>query len=363
MKSNRTDIRGLIGCLSTLSQAYERGWQPADVLHVTRRSLPATLLTPAAVLILHESRRSDAWSRAPRPWLDQLRTIAETHPGADAATEIDESQAQVVARFWWGLHAWTALCPPPSAWPPHRDTAEHRPDSEATAADTKVLNKIRGLLAKAESTQFVEEAETLTAKAQELMTRYAIDAAVLEAAAPGATVTVDSRRVHLDSPYVKQKALLLSAIGEANHVAAVITERTATVTMVGAPVDVRQSEMLFTSLLVQATRAMQVEGDKGSRSTEFRKAFLFGFAVRIGQRLTEAGKAGTAQAVADSQIEFADLLPILAAREVAVRAEVTRIFGRTKTMRGSATDASGLRAGRSAADAATLGTGSGAIAG
>ena len=43
------------------------------------------------------------------------------------------------------------------------------PDS--ARPDEKVLGRVRALLAKAESTTFPEEAEALTAKAQELMAR------------------------------------------------------------------------------------------------------------------------------------------------------------------------------------------------
>ncbi|SDE35724.1 DUF2786 domain-containing protein [Rhodococcus tukisamuensis] len=354
---------------AALVAAYERGWQPADVLHVTKRSLEPAFADPAAALILRESHCSDAWSRAPRQWLDQLRAIADAHPGADTDPTadrdpgIDPSHGWPLARFWQTLGPWTALCPPPSAWPRQRTDPAPERDTDPAVADTKVLNKIRGLLAKAESTEFTEEAETLTAKAQELMTRYAIDSALLEAATPGSSITVHSKRIHLDNPYVKQKALLLTAIGEANQVQTVFNLRLAIATTIGSPVDLAQVEMLFTSLLVQATRAMHTAGEKGSRSVSFRKAFLFGFAVRIGQRLTEAGKAATAQAVSESQVRFADLLPILADRADAVHAEVTRLFGPVKTMRNSAVDPRGLRAGRSAADAANLGDGGRAIAG
>ncbi|MFD4180376.1 DUF2786 domain-containing protein [Rhodococcus sp. NPDC058514] len=347
--------------LDALTQAYERGWQPADVIHVTQRALDAALAGSAAALILQESQRSRAWSRAPQQWLDQLRTIADAHPGTDRNAPIDQAHARSLGFLWQHLGHWTALCPPPSAWPGQRSESTTQPPRQA---DPKVLNKIRGLLAKAESTEFTEEAETLTAKAQELMTRYAISSALLEARAPGFGVTVHSRRVHLDNPYVKQKALLLTSIGNANQVQTLYNSRMATATMVGSPVDLEQVEMLFTSLLIQATRAMHKAGEDGSRTASFRKAFLFGFAIRIGQRLTEAGKAATARAVVDSDVQFGDLLPILAGRAAAVQAEVDRLFGPTKKTWGhSAVDPQGVLAGRTAADAATLSAGGQAIAG
>ncbi|SEM39925.1 DUF2786 domain-containing protein [Rhodococcus maanshanensis] len=349
-----------MSAVDALAQAYEHGWQPADVIHVTRRALDATVTLTAAALILEESRRSRAWSRAPRQWLDQLQAIVDAHPEAVASAAVDHAHARSLGFLWQYLSPWTALCPPPSAWPRQRSEPETQP---SRPADLKVLNKIRGLLAKAESTEFTEEAETLTAKAQELMTRYAISSALLDAGEPGLGVTVHSRRVHLDNPYVKQKALLLTSIGHANHVRTLYNSRMATATMVGAPVDLEQVEMLFTSLLVQATRAMSKAGEDGSRSTSFRKAFLFGFAIRIGQRLTEADKAATARVVVDAEVRFGDLLPLLAGRAAAVKAEVDRLFGPTKSWQHSAVDPRGARAGREAADAATLSAGGRAIAG
>lgn len=65
------------------------------------------------------------------------------------------------------------ILPPPGA---------ARADAPRTSrVDPRVLGRVRGLLAKAESTSFAAEAEALSAKAQELMTRHAIERAVLDA--------------------------------------------------------------------------------------------------------------------------------------------------------------------------------------
>jgi hypothetical protein len=77
---------------------------------------------------------------------------------------------------------------------------------------------------------------------------------------PDLSVTVHSRRVHLDNPYAKQKDLLLTSIGHSNHVRTLYNSRISTATMVGAPVDLEQVELLFTSLLIQATRPMSKDG-------------------------------------------------------------------------------------------------------
>lgn len=362
MEANRTGIRstsaeragGDADPLAALRHAYENGWQPADVLHVARRGLAAADLPPIGILILREANRSGAWARAPLHWVDQLRAIAESHPRRGDDPPLSASALHLVGR----LLPLRILCPPPSHWP------EVRAEESESAADDKVLGRIRGLLAKAESTEFVEEAETLTAKAQELMTRHAVAATLLDSDAGTRRIVVRTRRVHLDRPYSKQKGLLLTTVGEANHVRTLYNAVDAIATVIGTPADLDRVDLLFTSLLVQATQAMHDARHGDTSAAAFRRAFLYGFSVRIGQRLTEAEKAATAQAVADADARFADLLPILTRRSDAVQAEVDRLFGpRLRSWGFTIGDLDGVAAGRSAADAARLAPNRRAIAG
>ena len=72
------------------------------------------------------------------------------------------------------------LQPPPKEWDA---SGPRRRSSGGTVGEPKMLARIRALLAKAEATTFVEEADAFTAKAQELMARHAIDAAAVESSA------------------------------------------------------------------------------------------------------------------------------------------------------------------------------------
>ncbi|EME19524.1 DUF2786 domain-containing protein [Rhodococcus triatomae] len=360
MGSIRTDIReGRAGGddAALLRHAYEIGWQPGDVLHVARRGLAAVELAPIALLIQREAHRSGAWARAPLHWVDQLKAIASVYPRRPDEPPLSTAAARLLGR----LAPLRRLCPPPSQWP------DIRPDDTGTrtGTDAKVLGRIRGLLAKAESTEFTEEAETLTAKAQELMTRHSVTTALLDATSPDRTVAVHARRIHLDRPYSKHKGLLLTSVGDANHVRTLFNPVDAIATVVGTPADLEQVDLLFTSLLIQATRAMRVATTRGTTPSEsgahttntaaFRRAFLYGFAVRIGQRLTEAEKSATAEAVVDAGVTFGALLPLLARRSDAVQAEVDRLFGPALRSWGfTVSDHAGMAAGRTAADAASL---------
>ncbi|MGH3829902.1 MAG: DUF2786 domain-containing protein, partial [Pseudonocardiaceae bacterium] len=224
--------------------------------------------------------------------------------------------------------------------------------------DQKMLARVRALLAKAESTTFPEEAEALSAKAQELMSRYSLERIVLDSAGSAGSDPhpATARRMWLDSPYVAAKALLVGAVAGANRCRTVLSEKLGFTTVLGDEVDLEIVELLSTSLLVQATRAMvsagsQITRSGQSRTRSYRQSFLIAYATRIGERLDTARDAGVA-AVADS----ARLLPVLAARERVVEELFESMFPQSVSRSYSIGNAAGWHAGRAAADLATLDT-------
>jgi len=223
----------------------------------------------------------------------------------------------------------------------------------ATAGiDDRVLGRVRALLAKAESTAFPEEAEALTAKAHELMARYAIDHVGRDdGTGPGL------HRLAVDPPYPSAKFVLLGGIARANRCQAVWSKHEGVATVVGYPVDVEAVELLYTSLLVQATTAMLGHGAKAdhrgrSRTKAFRHSFLLAFAGRVGQRLAEQTTAVEDEAAASTGT---DLVPLLSARATEVERAVDDAFPHLARHRVSASSGEGLAAGRDAADRADLG--------
>jgi hypothetical protein len=128
--------------------------------------------------------------------------------------------------------------------------------------------------------------------------------------------------------------------------------------VVGFPSDLNAVELLFTSLLVQATTAMLAAGSRQdahgrSRTRSFRQSFLAAYAQRSGERLTEATGNAERQAAADSP--GGNLLPVLAARSRVVDEAFEAMFpGSTKFSAGSVSNREGWFAGRAAADLATL---------
>jgi hypothetical protein len=355
-----TDGHAAAALTGLLPVLWEAGWQPADLVHAVRRrtSLRGARLIAAAIRA--DAAATGAADRAPAAWAAQL------HGG-------DGAPASVTG--WWRsegidpVSAWRdvlrvlglvralppleVLLPPPSTWSTGRVTGA----VPGAGADPRLLTRIRGLLAKAESTEFPEEAEALTAKAQSLMARHTIDAAVLARRPGAAAIAVSARRLHLEDPHVEAKAAVVQAVGSANGVRVVLQPVLGMATLVGAADDLELVELLVTSLLLQANRTMTATARAGGqrvRSTAYRRGFLYAFAQRIGERLAEARDEATAEASASYGTA---LVPVLAERERAVDAAVGELFPLLRRRGGRVVDPAGWHAGRQAADAADLGGG------
>jgi hypothetical protein len=240
-------------------------------------------------------------------------------------------------------------------------------------ADERMLSRIRALLAKAEATEYAEEAEALSGRAQELMAKYSIDQALLTADS-GRADQPAGRRIAVDNPYEGPKTSLLQAVALANRCRVIWSKNVGLATVVGFGADLDAVEVLFTSLLVQANSAMLRAGSARdvygrSRTRAFRQSFLVSYAIRIGERLAEATEHATREAAAEQEAaagaaaasESAGgtgtaLVPFLAARRQAVDDAVDEMFGDTLKRRRAVrvTDAEGWASGRAAADLATL---------
>jgi len=334
-----------------VSGAIARCWTPLDLAELVRRHASEPVVTHVLGLVAAETAQHDPATVAPE-WRRQLG-------GVEPAT----SSREWIRRF--GL-AWSeartellglliaisflpkieVVMAPPGTW---RPTA-----AAARDVDERMLAKVRALLAKAESTEFDEEAEALTSKAQQLMTEHAIDRAIAESIRPAGPVP-SVRRLWLDAPYVEAKAALVNAVANHNR-ARCVRSPLGYVTLIGFPSDLDAIELLSTSLLVQATRAMRLAGRQvsragTSRTRSFRRAFLLAYGRRIGERLAEVAAGAESQA---DTARGGSLLPVLAARERVVSDYMDELFPKLVRNSYSISNAAGWGAGRAAADLARL---------
>jgi hypothetical protein len=361
-----------------LGSLWRGGWQPADVVRAVRKQLKARHGRLTVDLIAAEARQY-ALRGLDHRWAAQLNELdahvwwgsdEEWLAGVTAREKTDHldvaSCLMELLRLLSWLPALEVLCPPPNV---SATATAARPASPKAA---RMLGRIRALLTKAESTEFPEEAEALTAKAQQLMAEHSISDALL-AARGGRRDIPSGIRVGVDNPYEQPKAVLLEVVARANRCRSVWSKNLGFATVIGFEADLDAVELLYISLLVQATVALTAEGGRrhvggGSRTRSFRQSFLISYATRIGERLAEATSQATDAAVTSSDTPARvgagapGVLPVLAARHQAVEEETERIFPELSYSRSSGvSDWEGWTSGRAAADRAGIGTDSGAL--
>lgn len=369
--------------------AWERGWQPADVHRMAVRSLGAdeqavvvdvmsdelACYAPVTVDPLWwsqlEAMEGRVWWPASQSWLEARR-----RRGTDWLTLL--ATALSVLHLVQTLPGIERLSPLPGTATPttgrSSGTGPAGAGADASGAgaaasghvDSRILERVRMLLAKAESTTFKAEAETFTAGAQALMARHSIDVALLSEREPGdGDGAPHGRRIGIETPYDGPKATLLTAVATANSCRMVWTRALGFGTVVGFESDLESVELLFTSLLVQANTQMLAEGSRTdhrgrSRTRAFRSSFLTAYAHRIGERLRDVRDAETEAAAPAARRLGQELVPLLAARTEKVEAAVGEWFPTVRARSaGSVRDAEGWHIGRAAADRAKLDTGAG----
>jgi len=232
---------------------------------------------------------------------------------------------------------------------------------------TDIARRIRALLDKAEHTDYVHERDAFTAKAMALMAEYRITEAMVDAARDPADRRgrITDREIHLGSgPYVRARLELLGPIAEANTCSVVTyvgwDGRIAVLHGYGGDLD--RVEMLYTSLLVQATsEAGRLVAPRGNKTVSVRRSFLFGFASKVGERLSQANAAATrtadaAATASGSAAPSGGVALVLADRRADVDDYVKQRYGRLGSLRSTRVSATGYGQGQAAGARADLGT-------
>lgn len=339
-----------------ITRVFRNGWLPADIHQAARRNVDqfasAYLLDVIATYL-----QEFAPSTVDETWRGQIGELdivtwwsrSEPHLGQWAAKHILTAVETLITVI--EALALLIQLPQLELIRPLPGTAVPRTHKHHNV-DEKMLGRVRALLAKAESTEFPEEAEALSAKAQELMTRHALDRVLVDADTAAEDLP-SARRLWLDTPYVDAKALLADVVARANR-CKVIFSAWGFVTIVGDETDLDAVELLTTSLLVQATRAMVASGKhSASRSRSFRQSFLVAYATRIGERLEKATEAMIETAIAESA-DAERLLPVLASHQAKVDKVFDAMFPTVRGKSISTSNGAGWHAGLAAADRAQL---------
>lgn len=342
---------------AVIDVAWRKGWTPVDVREHVRRTADAAA-SSLLIDVIAADTVEHSLSTVDERWVAQVQGLgAEVwwKPGVPQLLQWADRRG---VDLEFALRTTIVLVDELMKLPglPHiipvPGSASARSSASVSGVDQKVLARVRALLAKAESTQFPDEAEALSAKAQELMNRHAFERAVLDADEHRKQTAI-STRLWLDAPYLDAKSHLVARIAKANRCRSVFYSQLGFVALVGEALDVEITELLTTSLLVQATRAMVAEGSQvtrsgTSRTRSFRQSFLVSYATRIGERLEEAG------AQAHDPVEDERLLPVLAERSRVVDETFAQMFSNLTQKSATVTNGAGWDAGRAAADRADI---------
>jgi hypothetical protein len=219
----------------------------------------------------------------------------------------------------------------------------------------RTIDTVRKLLAMAESTANEHEADAFAAKAAALIAAHRIDPARL--ADSGVDDVLAVREVPIGrGAYVRARLALLGAVADAHDCELVWRSGPAgaTAVLAGFTSDLEATVVLYHSLHAQAAGRMA----GGRRSTaaatqRWRRAFLFGYAARIGELLAETRRRVEHDARAAAG---GGALPDLPDRAARVRVYASGAFGRVVVAAPPAPAArTGWQHGQHAASAADIG--------
>ena len=226
------------------------------------------------------------------------------------------------------------------------------PSTARAEADQGVIDKVRKLLAMAESTDNSEEADAFARKAADLIARHRVTESALRDVDPDQleVAELDLGR----GAYVRARFHLLAGVAEAHGCLATFRTggRGTLAHITGHRRDTLAVRVLFTSLLSQMTQRAALERRATSAATQrWRRSFMFGFADEVAAMLQTA----RSEAIAATD-DPASTVPALRAQDVVVREFAGERLGRIVTARPAAPAVrDGLRAGRQAAAESDVG--------
>lgn len=156
-----------------------------------------------------------------------------------------------------------------------------------------ILEKIRRLILHAEGTKNVEEAANYWAKAQELMQKYAIDEAMVQARNNVRGTPVQRRIEEVGiKDFRTAKVMLLNRVARANRCRMLDCHEYCII--VGMDMDTRFVEMLYISLILQGWTQMKrdrkADPDGRRRPNVYANNWLEGYTDQIAWRLHQANK-------------------------------------------------------------------------
>lgn len=163
---------------------------------------------------------------------------------------------------------------------------------------TDHIDRVRALIAKAESSAFPAEADLFMAKAQQIIDEQFIDEAAIRRQPPG---SVGHEEIPMSGSYSRERAQIWHAVTQANRcqlltLSGYRSNKVQAMTLVGRTNDRHVVRLLAGSLELQGMRRLsELDTSRSHESAVVqRRSFLRGFANEVAQRL-EASRRQTVQ--------------------------------------------------------------------
>jgi hypothetical protein len=225
-----------------------------------------------------------------------------------------------------------------------------------------ITQRIIKLLAKAERAGSPEEAEAFFAKAADLQAKHAIDEIMLNAAAGKNADDVEDKTYDLTGIYSKAHILMLNALARELNCRVIQYSsggsKNLRARVHGFHSDLERLDILFTSVMVQASRSLkQWWGAQDSswwtaaEKFQARKSYIIGYGEGAATKLRESMRT----AVAEHKSGEPGVSLVLVDRKDKVDAAVAAAHGRLGTARSTKVNGAATRAGRSDGQRADVG--------
>ena len=155
-----------------------------------------------------------------------------------------------------------------------------------------VIRKVEALLEKSRSTTFPEEQSALEQKAQELITKYQVEASIFQRTHP---TSITRKEIKIPGPYTIDKITLLNAIAKNNFCKLLRGKGHAV--LYGYPEDIKLTLVLYNNLMTDMISEMfkdlkrsQDLGINVGSLVSWKKGYFSGYAHEVYTRLHSARK-------------------------------------------------------------------------
>jgi len=214
-----------------------------------------------------------------------------------------------------------------------------------------VISKIDALFKQAANTSFPEEAATFQAKAQELMTKYQIEMAMLNDRVLDDELT--HAVVHINNPYMLDKSILLNSIAKNNYCKVVRYRDYCKV--FGYKTDIEMVTAMFTALELHMISEMWKNYSVPDHvsTISWKKSFFAGYSSKINSRLAKAKRESINDANTHNGNDSVAL--VLKKKDALVEDYFNAEKGNTRATTQTVTSLSGYGAGGAAGSRANIG--------